>query len=194
MTKKQRILLLIDKLEKTKVLSKQFKKTIDKLFNLLPKNAIKPINYFLGKKCVVNKYSVLTNFKDKIKINKLNLPNKKNCRELVLPVHVNNRVTGNKHLMIFVMKLAKNRITKIYRIDPSNSKRTSITEAKLNRAFKHFKKRNVNYNYAGFHKKSRIFIHKHTCRFATPLLYKYSTKLNNKLYKKKIIEYFRSFV
>lgn len=180
---------LLATLKKTKI-SRRFARIVSKLSKLID-DEMEPTEFiFRGNKSIrLNKtYANITNLHTKIKINSINLKsNNNNPKTVIVPVHVNNKVTGNSHLILFVYN-TKNKF--LFSLDPSNSKKTKITEFKLFSAFKNSKR----FIYRGLHKYSRVIRHYGLCRFATPLLLKYNVKLNKRILKSEIIKYFEYLV
>jgi hypothetical protein len=109
-------------------------------------------------------------------------------KELVIFVHIHNRVTGNEHLNLLIVNTKTKRVT---RIDPTSSKTSKITEKKVKKELnKYFKK--FGYKYLGYDRRSKIIKHGKLCRYAAPAEYIYGKRLNHNILKKIIINYFKN--
>ena len=142
--------------------------------------------------CVLGNYMRAINYVDNFKLTKKRIKylgqQIKKCKkkELVIFVHINNKVTGNKHLNILVLNLHSKEVT---RIDPSDSKLTNITNKKVKNELVPFFK-TMGFNFVGYDKRSKVIKHGKLCRYATPAEYIYGSKLNHSILKKFIINYF----
>jgi hypothetical protein len=150
-----------------------------KIVNRLEKNInLTPINVFLQN---YQKYMYSVNTKSRFYITR-GVKIKKN---MVIPLHINNKVTGKQHLNLLIVN---NGI--VTRIDPSKNR--SIKNKNVTRALvKYFKRFNLQYK--GFDKRNKTIKHGGLCRYVTPLVYLYGKSINYRLIKKKIIEYFNLF-
>ena len=110
----------------------------------------------------------------------------KRCKnkEIVIFLHIDNKVTGNKHLNLLVIKNKK-----VTRIDPTDSKYTKITDKKVRRELGPFFEK-FGLTFTGYDHRSKPMKHGKLCRYAAPAEYIYGRKLNHKILKKFIIEYF----
>ena len=139
-----------------------------------------PVLLFL--KIASRKYLFMNNTSTGVKItNKIKINKKKKI--FLLPVHINNKVTKNKHLNLLIFNNKKKTIT---RIEPSDDKRTKIKRKAYKKAVeKAFK----GYTFLGFDKKSSFINHNHQCRFAVPAEYMYGNRVTIKKIKNLIKEY-----
>ena len=119
------------------------------------------------------------------KFNFGNMLEKSNYNLIIIPVHINNRVTGKAHLNILVCNKSKKTIQ---RIDPSDQQATTITNDKYKKGINKFFKK-WSFKYTGFSPKSKIILHGGLCRFATPALFIYGKKLTHPILKKCIIKF-----
>jgi len=177
----KKVNMLLSTLKKTKI-SKRFSRIVSKLSKLIV-SEIEPIHYILKGNTLNKTYAEIINLHTKIKIKSIKINNNNRNNIIIIPVHVDNKVTGNSHLILFIYN-TRNKF--LFSLDPSDSKKTKITELKLFQAFKTSRR----FIYRGIHKYTRILRHHGLCRFATPLLFKYNVKLNNRILKKEVIKYF----
>jgi len=142
-----------------------------------------------GKTCI-SKYIRAVNEKNKFRLTKkrTNYLKKwlKRCKnkELVIFVHIKNKVTGNNHLNLLIVKGKK-----VTRIDPTNPKKTKITNKKVKKELIPFFKK-FGLNFVGYDHRSKFINHEKLCRYAAPAEYIYGRKLNHRILKKVIIDYF----
>jgi hypothetical protein len=177
----KKVFRLLSTLKKTKI-SKRFARIVYKLSKLIV-SEIEPIQYILKGNTLNKTYAEIINLRTKIKIKSIKINNNNRNNIIIIPVHVDNKVTGNSHLILFIYN-TRNKF--LFSLDPSDSKKTKITELKLFQALKTSRR----FIYRGIHKYTRILHHHGLCRFATPLLFKYNVKLNNRILKKEVIKYF----
>jgi hypothetical protein len=192
------LLTLLKKQPYSKKLSdrKKFKDLVVRLENKTNKISSPGIKILKKnpKACILRKYLITKNTSKKFKINNKNLSTYilnsiKRCKkkELVLFVHIDNYVTGNKHLNLLVINLKTKKIT---RIDPTSSKTTTITNKKVKKELiPYFKK--IGFDFTGYDYRSKIIKHGKLCRFAGPAEYIYGKKLNYNILKKIIVNYFK---
>lgn len=180
---KTKVNKLINSLKKMRI-SRKFAKIVYQLTKLI-KDPREPVNYILKGYRLNKRYAHIISYKDKIKIKDIVIDAGGNKNKaIIIPVDVDNKVTKNKHLILFVYN-PKNK--QIRRIDPSYISHTKITERKMHNAFKKYSKKFI---YKGFHKKSKFLIHRGLCRFVTPLLLIYGHRLTRPIIKNEIIKHF----
>lgn len=126
---------------------------------------------------------VLTKKRKKYLINRIKKCDKK---ELVIFLHINNKVTGNKHLNILILNLQSNEVS---RIDPSDPTITTITDRKVKNGIGPFFK-SIGFIFKGYDPRSKVIKHGKLCRYAAPAEYIYGSKLNHNILKKFIFDYF----
>ena len=135
------------------------------------------------------KYLTCNNKKKTFEVSKKfnfgNMLEKSKYNLIVIPVHINNKITGKAHLNILVCNKSKKTIQ---RIDPSNQKGTMITDDKYKKGINKFFKK-WSFKYTGFSPKSKIILHGGLCRFATPALFLYGKKLTHPILKRCIIKF-----
>ena len=135
------------------------------------------------------KYIICDNKKKTFNVSKKfnfgNILEKSKYNLIIIPVHINNRVTGKEHLNILVCNKSKKTIQ---RIDPSNQKGTMIMDDKYKKGINKFFKK-WSFKYTGFSPKSKIILHGGLCRFATPALFLYGKKLTHCILKRCIIKF-----
>lgn len=176
-TKKQKL----KKLEKMKYDRKTARKFFLMVKKISPKNKKEPLFRILRGKKVYPKYIYTTNTKNKFTIRTRFTSKMK--RYHYIPVHIDNKITGKKHLNILQIKGKT-----VTRFDPSYPLRTHIV--KIDKSLKkYFKKYNLNYR--GIDKRNKFMKHGGLCRYITPLLVIHGKKLNYKLAKSKIIDLLR---
>ena len=137
--------------------------------------------------CVRKKYWVAENNLNSFKLIKKN--NNFNCKkkELVIFLHIHNKVTGNEHLNLLIVNTITKKVT---RIDPTSSRTSKIKEKNVKKElFPFFKK--FGYRYSGYDHRSKVIKHGKLCRYAGPAEYIYGRKLNHRILKKFIINYFK---
>jgi hypothetical protein len=188
----RKIIHLLQKQKYTSKLSdrRKFKKLVtlmERKTNKISKPGIKILTKH-GKACVRRSYWVAVNNKDSFKLIKKNF-NLRNCKkpELIIFLHIHNRVTGKEHLNLLIVNLKNKTVS---RIDPSSPNGTKITEKKVKKELgKYFKQ--FGYNYIGLDYRSKVIKHGKLCRYAVPAEYIYGRKLNHRILKKFIINYFK---
>ena len=173
---------------------RKFKKLVIKLENKTQKITSPGIKILTkrGKTCVMSRYLIgknkkkqfiLTTKRIKYLKNKLK---KCNFKELVVFLHINNEVTGNKHLNLLIVNLKNKTVS---RIDPTDPNFTTITNKKIKKGLNPFFKK-LGLTFIGYDHRSKIIKHGKLCRYAGPAEYIYGRRLNHKILKKFIIDYF----
>lgn len=145
-----------------------------------------------GRSCVMVKYLRAINTKDYFVLTK---KRKKylsrqilSCKkeELVIFLHITNRVTGNKHLNLLIINFKNKTVS---RIDPTSSRITTITKKKVKKELVPFFKQ-FGLRFIGYDDRSKVIKHGKLCRYAGPAEYIYGKKLNYSLLKRFIVSYF----
>jgi len=177
-----------DRLAFKKIVSQLEKKT-----NKISKPGLKILKKY-GKSCIVSKYLIGINKKNKFVIVKKHLEYirraLKRCKkkELVIFLHIHNKVTGNEHLNLLIVNTVTKKVT---RIDPTSPIHTTITDKKVKKELIPFFKK-LGLTFTGYDNRSKVIKHGKLCRYAAPAEYIYGHKLNHKILKKFVINYFSS--
>jgi len=138
--------------------------------------------------CVRHRYLMSVNTKRSFKLKsfkKINLYGK--CKEIVLFLHIDNKVFNKKHLNLLIVNTRTKRVT---RIDPSNSKSTKIEPSNVKKELKRYFT-TLGYHYMGMDPRSKVIKHHSQCRFAAPYLYIYGKKLTSKKLDKLIKNFYK---
>lgn len=217
--KKRKIKKVLDIFQKLKTTDNrsEFKKGVKKLRTLLlkcsKKNKEQPLYYFLsGLKqnvCIPDRYMFAVNTKKQFRIDKwrTGLSFLKNCkkRELIIPLHIDNKITHRYHLNLLILRKKRNNkqnnkqnniwnkknIWNITRIEPTNIRKNKLTNIRIKDGLEiFFNKRKININYLGFDKKSKFIKHGGLCNYAAPVEYLLGRKITINKLKKYIIRYF----
>ena len=145
------------------------------------------------KACVITKYMIAVTEKKRFRLIKFNLKLIKNqikkckSKELIVFLHIRNKVNKNKHLNLLILNLKTKKVT---RIDPSSPIRTKITIKKVKKELVPFFKK-IGFQFTGYDDRSKVIKHGKLCRYAAPAEYIYGKKTNYKILKKVIIDYFK---
>ena len=171
---------------------RELERKTEKLIRQLYKCPIEPPVIYMLKNKKINlskKYLTCDNKKKTFNVTKKfnfgNLLKKSKYNLIIIPVHINNRVTGKAHLNILVCNKSKKTIQ---RIDPSDQQATTITNDKYKKGINKFFKK-WSFKYTGFSPKSKIILHGGLCRFATPALFLYGKKLTHSNLKNCVIKF-----
>ena len=177
--------------EKDGLAFKNIVSQLEKKTHKISKPGVKILKKY-GEPCVIGKYLIGTNKKNKFVVVKKNLEyirrSLKRCKkkELVIFLHINNKVTGNKHLNLLIVNTVTKKVT---RIDPTNARHTTITNKKVKKELIPFFK-NLGLTFTGYDHRSKFIKHGKLCRYAAPVEYIYGRKINHKILKKFVINYF----
>jgi hypothetical protein len=146
-----------------------------------------PVYYFLRKKCVLKKFLHSKNTKNRFKITgKLIIPKCKK-KEIIIPLHINNKIHKKFHLNLLIINIKRGEVT---RIEPTSPQVTKINKKFVTKELtNYFKKYNL--KYIGIDRRSSYRKHYRLCKYVAPAEYLYGKKLNNIILKKIIKRYIK---
>jgi len=144
-----------------------------------------------GKSCVTNYFRAI-NEKNQFRLVRKNIKylkrRLKTCKhkEIVIFLHIKNKVTDKSHLNLIIINTLTKKVT---RIDPTSPIHTTITDKKVKKELIPFFKK-FGLTFTGYDYRSKVIKHGKLCRYAAPAEYIYGRKLNHRILKKFIINYF----
>ena len=125
---------------------------------------IQPIFGLIKNRCISKKYLISENTKGSFKITRgVNIKKLIKCKrsnEILIPVHIRNKIHKSFHFNILVINKRTKTVT---RIEPTNDKKTKINRQHFTKEMtKYFNKYGLKYK--GFDKRSRFINHHRLCR------------------------------